>query len=108
MDFDQLIEKTKKIDRMFKKRLDKRDRMLDMVEEVGELAQAMLVMEKRKITNDPAKRRTKKRLADALADVLYDLILISEDYQVDLGAEYRKMLVELEKRIKKGEFNENE
>ncbi len=57
------------------------------------------------MTNDPLKQRTEKDVADALADILYDLILLARDYDMDLEKEYVEMLVSLEKRIKKGEFN---
>lgn len=105
MDFERLVEETKKLDKLFKTRFDKRDRALDLVEEVGELVQAMQIVEKRKLTNDPRKLKTQKDIVDALADILYDLILLAEEYEVDLVSEYIKMLRQLEKRVKKGEFD---
>lgn len=108
MDFEELIRKTEKVDKLFKQRFDKRDRALDLVEEVGELVQAMQVLDKRKLTNDPKKQRAKADVADALADILYDLILLAEEFEIDLGSEYKKMLSSLQKRVEKGEFDENE
>lgn len=97
---------TRKLDKLFKKRFDKRDRVLDLVEEVGELVQAMQIVEKRKLTNDPQKQKTKEDIADGLADVMYDLILLADKYEIDLGNEYLEMLESLNKRLRKGEFDE--
>ena len=56
--FEELVERTKLLVEESAKesqRFDKRDRMIDLTEEVGELAQAILIVEKRKITSDPKK-----------------------------------------------------
>ena len=105
MDFGKLIKDTSELNKKFTKKFDKRDRMLDLVEEVGELAQAMMIVDRRKFTNDPQKKRTKADIADALGDVLYDLILLAEDYEIDLEQEYSEMLDRLKDRVKKGEFD---
>ena len=102
----KLVDETKRIANGFGKIFDKRDRMLDLVEEVGELAQAMLIVDGRKVTSDPDKKRTVVDVADALADILFDLIMLADDYGIELEEEYVGMLDRLEKRIKRGEFKE--
>lgn len=102
--FDELIKRTRELTRRFGKQLDKRDRLLDLVEEVGELAQAVLIVEKRKTMKDPAKQRAVEDVADAICDSLFDLIMLAEEYGLDLGKEYGEMLDRLEKRLDSGEF----
>ncbi|MFC1654081.1 hypothetical protein ACFL1M_04505 [Patescibacteria group bacterium] len=105
VDIAELIDKTRDLNKKFKKSFSKQDRMMDLMEEVGELSQAMLIVDGKKLTNDPKKQKTRKDIADALCDVLYDLVLLTDDYEIDLGKEYKQMLERLEKRIDKGEFS---
>ena len=102
--FQSLVDQTKKIAAQFPHHYTKQNRMLDTVEEVGELAQAILMVEKIKTSNDPAKQRTVDDIADALCDVLYNLILLSRDYNIDYATEYQSMLTRLQSRLDKGEF----
>ncbi len=101
MDFRQLIEETLEVNSKFKTKLGKQARMLDMVEEFGELAHAMLMVDKEKASGDPEKLRTSKDIADAIADILYDLILLAKDYDIELDDIYPKMLKEMEDRFVK-------
>lgn len=105
--FQELIEMTRHVNATFEHQMDARDRMLDLVEEVGELAQALLIVEGRKKTNDPAKQKTKEDIADALCDVLYNLIILSQDYKLDLPSEYQAMLDRLQVRVAQGEFSKS-
>ena len=79
--------------------------MLDLMEEVGELAQAILIVEKKKLTSDPAKQKTKADIANALGDIMFDLVLLADDYKLDLFTEYAKVLKELHDRTQAGEFD---
>src|SRR3989338_2379651 len=97
----ELIERTKKLQKMFREKAKgnwkdwgNEATMIDLVEEVGELANAILVKEGYK-----RDKRKKAELEDSLADVLFDVILLSSNYNVDLEKEYKKMLEKLEKRI---------
>lgn len=108
MNIKKLTEETKRLNRKFKVQMTNTERMVDLTEEVGELAQAMLIVEKKKLTNDPLKKRTKADIADALADIFYDLLLLADTYGVDLEDEYESMLSRLDKRIKEGEFDGDE
>ena len=101
----ELVERTKKVSSGFPNKYDKRSRLIDLVEEVGELAQAVHIVEGFKKTNDPAKTKTKVDVADAICDILYELVLLADDYSIDLEMEYVEMLGRLEKRIKEGEFH---
>lgn len=105
MSLKDLTEKTKKIVKRFPKKFTwgKKERFMDLVEEVGELANAILVEEK-----DKPKRTLFKNnsVADACCDLLFDLLILADIYGVDLDKEYPKMLRRLEERIKRGEFNE--
>lgn len=101
MNFKDLSETTKKVVKVFPgKRWKPEVRTLDLVEEVGELANAILVKEKHK-----GKKRAKTDLADSIVDILFDLILLADYYKVDIDKEYSKMIKELKKRQKRKEFN---
>lgn len=100
----QLISRTKDINSKFPLDLGKKDRFIDLVEEVGELAQSILITSGSKRTNDPNKQKTIEDVKDALSDVLYNVIMLAEDHEIKLDDEYSLMLDRLEKRIQKGEF----
>lgn len=105
MTLKELTEKSKKIAKKFPKKFQwgQKERFIDLVEEVGELANAILVYEK----NKPKKVLFKgNSIADALCDILFDLLVLADYYGVELEREYPKMLKRLEERIKKGEFEE--
>lgn len=101
-----IIDQTKQIATKFPHHYTKQNRLLDAVEEMGELAQAVLITEKVKTTTDPAKQRTVDDIADSICDVMYNLILLAQDYQIDLPKEYQHMLSQLKTRLAAGEFNE--
>ena len=104
-DIQDLVKQTKDLSSKFPNQYDKRSRLIDLVEEVGELAQAVHIVEGFKTTQDPAKQKTVADVADAICDILYELILLSQDYDLDLGVEYREMLQRLDKRVDAGEFD---
>ncbi|MFC1711105.1 MazG nucleotide pyrophosphohydrolase domain-containing protein [Patescibacteria group bacterium] len=102
MDLKQLTDKTVKITNKFSRKWGKHTRFVDLVEEVGEIANAILVKEGKK----PKKTLHKgNSLEDALSDTLFNLILLAHQYNIDLETEYIKMLKKLDKRIKSGEFD---
>ena len=77
-------------------------RLIDLMEEVGELSNAILVKEGYK-----NKKRAKAELEDSLCDVLYELLILSELYGIDLEREYVNKLKRLEQRIKQREFQDD-
>jgi len=101
MTIKKLQTQTKTIAQKFPKEFDKKTRFIDLVEEIGELANAILIAEK-----DKPKNRAFQLdgLKDSLCDVLADILLLASDYNIDLDIEYQKMLQQLEERITKGEF----
>lgn len=75
-------------------------RFAEMVEEVGELANALQVAEGYK-----TKKRKKSEVADSVCDILFELLLMAGIYKIDLDKEYPAVLKEIDKRRKSGEFN---
>lgn len=73
---------------------------IDMVEEVGELCNAVLVSEGHK---NP--KRAKAELADSFCDILFDLFVLADLYKVDLDSEYHAMLARLRERQQSGDFS---
>ncbi len=67
-------------------------RCLDLTEEVGELARAVLVAEGRKSTD------LEEPVAQALCGVLFDVFALAEQYQVDLDVQYGAQLAQLAAR----------
>jgi len=104
IDFEELVKETLVIKNRFKTRLGKQGRMLDLMEEVGELASAMLYVDGGKTSGNPDRIKTRKDIADGLADVLYSLILLADHYKIDLPKEYSEMLQRCKWRFEKGEL----
>lgn len=102
MDLKKLTQQTLRISKKFPQQWDRQTRFVDLIEEVGEIANALLVKDKQKPkrTLHPG-----NSLADALADTLYDILLLSYQHGIDLEKEYLAMLQRLEKRINGGEFS---
>src|SRR3989338_5702272 len=102
---DKLQEKTKKLltefERVRTKKWTPEAMLTDLTEEVGELANAILVKEGFK-----NKKRAKADLIDSICDILFDLYMIAEHYGVDVEKEYQKVLEQLKERIDRGEFND--
>jgi NTP pyrophosphatase (non-canonical NTP hydrolase) len=97
-----LQEVTGKLHQKFPVQWDRKTTFIDLIEEVGELANAVLIAEKAK-----PKRRAwqgEEGLADSLCDILDALFILANKYEIDLEKEYTAMLKRLEKRIEKGEF----
>jgi NTP pyrophosphatase (non-canonical NTP hydrolase) len=104
MDLKKIQQKTIEINQLFPSDYDKRDLMIDLVEEVGELANAILIVDKRKFTNNPTKKKTKADIANALGDILFDLLVMAQEYGLDMEEEMVKVLEEIKTRIASGEF----
>ncbi|OGD87249.1 hypothetical protein A2164_04350 [Candidatus Curtissbacteria bacterium RBG_13_35_7] len=74
-------------------------RFVELVEEVGELANAIQTDEGYK-----SKSRKKSEVVDSICDILWEILLIAGLYKVDLDWEYPKVLKQINKRRKAGEF----
>lgn len=106
--FRDLIEETMNLDRQFPIRYSTQDHFMDMVEEVGELSQAMQISSGRKVTAVVQKQRTQEDVVDGLCDVLFELIRLAEKLGVKLDQEYPKVLQQIKERVEKGEFKQSE
>lgn len=101
MRLNEAVAETKKVkDKMPGKPWGIYQRLNDLVEETGELANAIQVKEGWKTKN-----RAKAELVNSVCDVLYSILLIAELYNIDLEKEYPDVLGEIEGRIKKGDFD---
>lgn len=84
--FNEYIDQSVKLDKQFKRRWDINTRMVNLSEEVGELAHDVLVAEKSK--ND----KPHAPLADNLTNLLYELFLIADYYKVDLDKSWGEFI----------------
>lgn len=103
MDLKELTKETVKVNQKFDnwKAWDNNIRFIDLVEEIGELANAVLTKQRAK-GNKPGWQ--KEGFKDSLCDVLYDLLVLAEQNDVDLEKEYLEMLGRLKKRIENEEW----
>ena len=101
MNLNEAVEKTKEVSsRMPGKPWGPEQRFTDLVEEVGELANAVQVKEGWKTKN-----RSKSELIDSICDVLYSVFDLTALYSIDLDQEYPKVLEQIDARRKKGDFD---
>ena len=101
MKLNEAVAKTKKVkDKMPGKPWGIYQRFNDLVEETGELANAIQVKEGWKTKN-----RAKADLVNSVCDVLYSILLIADHYDIDLEVEYRAVLEEIDTRRKEGDFD---
>ncbi|MDP2649643.1 MAG: MazG nucleotide pyrophosphohydrolase domain-containing protein [bacterium] len=82
---NQAIKETIKVASKFpnKKEWQVHNNFAAMVEEVGELANAIQVEEGFK-----SKKRKKSEIADSICDILYELFRIAKWYKIDLDKKY--------------------
>lgn len=103
MDFRKATEATKDVAKLIEtpsgKDWDTKTHFIHMVEEMGELANTLLVEYK-----DKSEKRRRTELADSLCDILFDLLLIADVYGIDLDKEYPKVLEHIRKRAESGGF----
>jgi len=103
MDLNEAMKKTKKvveeIEEKRGRKWDTKTRFIDLVEEVGELANALILEH----GNKPERAR-RAELVDSVCDVLFDLLILAEMYNIDLDKEYPKVLDHIRKRNEEGQF----
>lgn len=98
---NQHIEKTQKvIQEMPNSNWTIHNRFMELVEEVGELGNAIQTDEGFK-----SKKRKKSDLVDSVCDVLFEILAIAAHYKVDLDKEYQKVLKQIDSRRKSGQFD---
>lgn len=97
--FHSLVEKVLEAGSKFPNRWDLKTHYIDLVEEVGELGNAVLIETKSK-----SSKRQRAKLQDSFADVLFQLISMADEANVDLEASLLQMLGELTDRQQQGEY----
>jgi NTP pyrophosphatase (non-canonical NTP hydrolase) len=75
-------------------------RFVELVEEVGELANAIQTDEGFK-----SKKRKKSEVINSVCEVLFEILSIAAYYKIDLDKEYPEVLKEIDQRRKSGEFD---
>lgn len=73
---------------------------LDLIEEIGELSNAILCVREHKFAH-----RQKSELGDAFFDVLLDLFLLASRMSIDLDSEWAKGVKSFKRRLESGEFD---
>ncbi len=103
MDLNEAVRETKKVCSSIPtpkgKGWDAKTRFIDLVEEVGELANAIMLEH-----GDKAEKRRKAELIDSVCDTLFDLLMLADAYGIDLDKEYPKVLEQITNRVKDGGF----
>ena len=97
--FLQLITEAVEAGKCFPNQWDLKTHYVDLVEEVGELGNAVLVK-----TGSKSVKRQRADLKDSFADVLFELILMANEADVDLEAVLTQMLRELKVRQENKEY----
>ena len=100
MNLNDAITRTRQVaDKMPPPKWGAHQRFVELVEEVGELANAIQTEEGYKTS-----KRKKSEIVNSVCDCLYELFLIAGIYNVDLEKEYPEVLKEIDERRKQGEF----
>jgi NTP pyrophosphatase (non-canonical NTP hydrolase) len=105
MGFEEKKEEARKVYEMMQKKYTEiqwgpEHFMLDLVEEIGELANAVLVE-----TGYKFRSRQKSTLEDAFFDVLFDILMLAERLNIDLDQAWDRELKLFADRILSGEFD---
>lgn len=75
-------------------------RFVELVEEMGELANAIQTEEGFK-----SKKRKKSDITNSVCDILFQILMIADYYKIDLDKEYPLVLDEIDERNKNGDFD---
>lgn len=99
--FQQLCDAVLETGQRFPNKWDLKTHYIDLVEEVGELGNAILVE-----SGDKSIKRKRAQLNDSFADVLFELIMMSDEAGVDLEQALSEMLTELKVRQENQEYHD--
>ncbi len=97
--FQEIIEEVKQAGSRFDNRWDIKTHYIDLVEEVGELGNAILIE-----GGDKSPKRKRAEVQDSFADILFELILMADEANIDLEQSIGKMLAELKIRQDKRKY----
>ena len=84
----------------FPNKWDLKTHFIDLVEEVGELGNAVLIQ-----SGSKSSKRQRAELDDSFADVLFELIMMADEANVDLERVLTQMLKELKIRQENKEYH---
>jgi NTP pyrophosphatase (non-canonical NTP hydrolase) len=96
----QLIDEVLEAGAKFPNKWDVKTHYIDLVEEVGELGNAILVE-----SGDKSSKRQRAELEDSFADILFELIMLADEANVNLEQVLTKMLDELKIRQERKEYH---
>lgn len=99
----QLVVEVLEVGSNFPNKWDLKTHYIDLVEEVGELGNAILIE-----SNDKSIKRKRAELSDSFADVLFELIMMADEAGVDLEKVLTNMLEELRVRQRNGDYHNSE
>lgn len=88
--FMQLIQKVTSAGKKFPNKWDLKTHYIDLVEEVGELGNAILIK-----SGDKTEKRQRAEFEDSFADVLFELIMMADEANIDLEEVLLKCLPSL-------------
>lgn len=98
--FKQIVQEVLEAGERFPNKWDLKTHYIDLVEEVGELGNAVLIE-----TGSKSTKRQRADLKDSFADVLFELILMADEADVDLEEVITQMLSELKVRQDNKEYH---
>jgi len=94
--------KTKKVaDKIKNKNWTIHTRFVELIEEVGELANAIQTDEGFK-----TKKKKKSDVTNSVCDILFNILMIADHYSIDLDKEYPEVLDEIDERNRNGDFDQ--
>ena len=97
----QLIAEVLEVGSKFPNKWDLKTHYIDLVEEVGELGNAILVE-----SGNKSIKRKRAELDDSFADVLFELIMMANEAGVNLEDVLTEMLDELKARQENREYHD--
>lgn len=98
-DFQELVDRAMKVHEQFPRKWDAKTEFINLVEEVGELSNAILMEH-----GDKGEKRRRAILEDAFADCLFALIATAKAHHVDLEQVLTQALDEIDARQKQGDY----
>lgn len=98
--FEQIVSEILDAGSKFPNKWDLKTHYIDLVEEVGELGNAVLVETKSK-----SAKRQRAELQDSFADVLFELVMMADEAGVDLEEAITQMLTELKHRQENRDYD---
>lgn len=97
--FKQLQEAVRELSVRFPNKWDEKTHFVNLIEEMGELGNALLIK-----NGDKSTKRKRAEYEDSFADIFFSFIMMANDCDVDLEKVLTTMLDELKVRIDNDEY----